>query len=147
MVSRATGWDVSLAVSRCGTMEIQNRRRFPASRMAQLYGGARVYRYAHIYFVLDSVRKLSEPVSRATFGPQTSAGELFSALCLDLSLPKVSNCFRGKSRGTQKYIIAGRDWCANTARPLGTKLHRHKTAEGNYREQSIGNWAHNQAII
>jgi len=64
------------------------------------------YRYAHIYFVLDSVRKLSEAVSRATFGPQTSIRELFSALCLDLSLPEVSNCFREKSRGTKKYIIA-----------------------------------------
>lgn len=67
----------------------------------------RTDRYAHIYFVLDSVRKLSEAVSRVTFGPQTSAGELFSALCRDLSLPEVSNCFREKSRGIQKYIIAG----------------------------------------
>ncbi|EGI60803.1 hypothetical protein G5I_10903 [Acromyrmex echinatior] len=61
--------------------------------------------------------KLSEVVSRATFGPQTSARELFSALCLDLSLPEVSNCFWEKSRGTKKYIIAGRDWCTNVVRP------------------------------
>lgn len=103
--------------ARCTAMEIQNRRWFPASFKWRSFAAIRayIYRYANIYFVLDSVRKLSEAVSRATFGPQTSAGELFSALCLDLSLPKVSNCFwEEKSRGTQKYIIAGRDWYTQT---------------------------------
>lgn len=88
------------------SMEIQNRRLFPVS-----FGEWRSYspyRYAHIYFVLDSVRKLSEVVSRATFGPQTSARELFSTLCLDLSLPEVSNCFREKSRGQEIYYC--RPW-------------------------------------
>jgi len=81
---------------------------------------------------LDSVRKLSEVVSRATFGPQTSARELFSALCLDLSLPEVSNCFREKSRGTKKYIITGRDWCTNVVR-LSRQWGIKRRGDGNYR--------------
>lgn len=86
-----------------------------------------MYRYAHIYLILDSVRKLSEAVSRATFGPQTSVGELFSALCLDLSLPEVSNCFRRERRAveTKKYIIASRDWYTNVVCP-STKRQRRK---------------------
>jgi hypothetical protein len=90
------------SVLRCRTMEIQNRCRFPAGFERRCYAV-----YAHIYFVLDSVRKLSEARSQGRRSDlKLRSGNFSRALCLDLSLSEVSNCFRGeKSRTESRNIL------------------------------------------